>query len=116
MIRFIVISIVILFLIALVFYRFPLVQVCGNSMYPTFKDGEIHLGKRLTQSEKIKCKKGRIYVFRPPYSSDEKYVIKRLYEIEEGKYFFLGDNSDCSYDSRYYGYVDSNLVVAEIIR
>ena len=60
-------------------------------------------------------------MYRPPYDSDEeRFVIKRLSCIEKDqsgrtKYYFLGDNSSDSYDSRYYGYVDSSRVVARIV-
>ena len=55
-------------------------------------------------------------MYKPPYASgQEKFVIKRLADIKDGKYFFLGDNAIDSYDSRYYGYVDSKNVVAQLI-
>ena len=93
---------------------FPVVQICGYSMFPTLMDGDFYLGVRVFR--KSKCKVGNIYVYRPPYQSEEeKFVIKRLADIKDGKYFFLGDNAEDSYDSRYYGYVDSSNVVARLI-
>ena len=100
-------------------YFFPIVQICGYSMFPTLSDGEFYIGRRVLR--KSKCKEGEIYVYRPPYESEEeRFVIKRLSHINytnQGKpiYYFLGDNSDDSYDSRYYGYVDSHNVVARIV-
>lgn len=100
-------------------YLFPIVQICGYSMFPTLMDGEFHLGRRVFR--KSKCKFGEIYVYKPPYDGrEEKYVIKRLAGIQcdrngQVKYYFLGDNADDSYDSRYYGYVDSKNVVAHIV-
>ena len=83
-------------------------------MFPTLTDGEFYLGRRVFR--KTKCKIGKIYVYRPPYEDHtEKFVIKRLVDIKDGKYFFLGDNSDDSYDSRYYGYVPCDNVVAQLI-
>ena len=109
----IVLGLILLFI--LLACMFVPVQICGNSMYPTFKDGEFYLGKRVYR--KSKCKIGKVYVFRPPYSDrEERFVIKRLAYIQNGKYFFLGDNSYDSYDSRYYGYVDSKNVVAQILK
>ena len=102
-----------LVLLSILFF-FPTIQICGYSMFPTLNDGEFYIGKRVFR--KSKCKVGKIYVYRPPYESEqEKFVIKRLADIKDGKYFFLGDNADDSYDSRYYGYVDSKNVVAELI-
>ena len=102
-------------LLSLVFlFFFPVVQICGYSMFPTLNDQEIYFGRRIFN--KSKCKVGNIYVYRPPYESEEeKFVIKRLAEIKDGKYFFLGDNPNDSYDSRYYGYVDSKNVVAQLL-
>ena len=98
----------------LVFSFFPVVQICGYSMFPTLSDGEFYMSRRVFR--KSKCKVGKIYVYRPPYESEEeKFVIKRLISIKDGKYYFLGDNSNDSYDSRYYGYVDSKNVVAQLI-
>lgn len=90
---------------------FPLIEVCGNSMYPTFHDGDIILGSRLNKSPK----KNEVYVFNPP--TGEKYVIKRLTHInrDTGKLFFEGDNPDFSYDSRMYGYVSKDKIVARYV-
>ena len=109
---------ILLFFIVL-FYLFPVVQICGYSMFPTLMDGELHIGRRVLR--KSKCKKGEIYVYKPPYEGrEEKYVIKRLKYIDydkggNPKYFFVGDNKDDSFDSRYYGYVDYHNVVAHIV-
>lgn len=93
---------------------FPIVQICGYSMFPTLSDGEFYMSRRVFR--KSKCKVGKIYVYRPPYESEEeKFVIKRLAYIKDGKYYFLGDNADDSYDSRYYGYVSSKNVVAQLL-
>lgn len=96
--------------IALIVYIFPLIQVCGDSMYPTLKDGDIVIGCRL-----FSIKENSIYVFHPPVG--EKYVVKRLTQISPytSKLFFEGDNSDFSYDSRMYGYVSRNKVVAKCL-
>lgn len=112
MIFFILLAICLVIVLILTF--FPVVQICGYSMFPTLTDGEFYMSRRVFR--KSKCKVGKIYVYRPPYEGrEENYVIKRLADIKDGKYFFLGDNADDSYDSRYYGYVDSKNVVAELI-
>lgn len=102
---------VVLFLGFLFF--FPVVRICGYSMFPTFMDGQYFVSRRVFR--KSRCKVGEVYVLRSPCKDkDQKFVIKRLADIKDGKYYFLGDNSYDSYDSRYYGYVNSNLVVAHI--
>lgn len=97
--------------VALLIYLFPLIQVCGDSMYPTFNDGDIILGCRLCHH----FKKNAVYIYTPPLG--EKYVIKRLTLISDitGKLFFEGDNPDYSYDSRMYGYISRDKVVARYI-
>ena len=101
-------------LMSILLFFFPVVQICGYSMFPTLIDREVYFGRRIFR--KSKCKVGNIYIYRPPYESDEeRFVIKRLMYIQDGKYFFLGDNPDDSYDSRYYGYVDSKNVVAQLL-
>ena len=94
----------------LLYFLFPIIQVCGDSMYPTFKDGDIVLGCRL-----FTIKRNAVYVYHPPVG--EKYVIKRLTQVSPTtkKLFFEGDNSDYSYDSRMYGYISRDKVVAKCI-
>lgn len=96
--------------IAILYCVFPVIQVCGDSMHPTFKDGDIIIGCRLCSIER-----NEVYVFHPPVG--EKYVIKRLTQVSSttNKLFFEGDNPDHSYDSRMYGYVARDKVVAKYI-
>src|SRR5574344_713973 len=106
-ILFIVVLLVILYII------FPPVLVCGTSMFPSFNDGDIIICCRLKH-----IKIGNVYVFKPPVHNDgEKYVIKRLTHISEitGKMFFEGDNKDHSYDSRMYGYIGRDKLIARYV-
>lgn len=106
-----ILALVLIIVIALLFYVFPLIQVCGDSMCPTFNDGDIILGCRLCRH----LTAGKIYVFTPP--KGEKYVIKRLTSISHitGKLFFEGDNVEHSYDSRMYGYISRDKLVAQYV-
>lgn len=96
--------------IALLLFIFPVVQISGNSMNPTFNDGDIILGCRL-----FSLKVSDVYVYTPPVG--HKYVIKRLSRISRsrGNLFFEGDNPNDSYDSRMYGYVDRDKIVARYV-
>ena len=96
--------------LAVLYYLFPIIEVCGDSMYPTFKDGDIALGCRL-----FTIKRNSVYVFNPPVG--QKYVVKRLTQISSttNKLFFEGDNPDHSYDSRMYGYISRDKVVAKCL-
>lgn len=97
------ILLVILAIIVVVFLTCTrIVRINGDSMYPTLKEGEYYLAVRLFKPTKLH--QGRIYVFKPPYST-ETYVIKRLTGITSLGLFFEGDNRSCSYDSNDYGYI-----------
>ena len=81
------------------------IRISGNSMYPTFKDGDFLIGRYVTK--KHKYHEGNIYIYTTPQGNT---VIKRLKYIEGNRLFFLGDNPTDSYDSRHYGWVSKNDV------
>lgn len=94
---------------------FPIIQVIGDSMYPTYLDGEIIVGTRLFRKSKLK--KGDVVLYVCP--TDNKTVIKRIDCVEKrsnGLYIYcLGDNPPKSHDSRYYGFVSSKNLVCKVI-
>lgn len=96
-------------------YLFPIIQVIGDSMYPTYLDGEIIFGTRLFRKSKLK--KGDVVLYECP--TDDKTVIKRIDCVDKrsnGLYFYcLGDNPPKSHDSRYYGFVSSKKLVCKVI-
>ena len=99
-------------------YMHPICLVCGLSMYPTFDDGSIVLTERVNNLE---IEKGEVYVFKRPTSDGKTLrVIKRVHDLEfkDGKMlcYILGDNPPMSYDSREYGYIDSEDVVAKVTK
>lgn len=108
-------------LLYLLLYLFPIITIAGDSMYPTFVEGERVIGSRLF--DKTDCKEGRIYVIhlRDDENGEPYLIIKRLYrkvfseKDNEFYYYFLGDNRKVSADSRVYGLFSSDRVVAEII-
>lgn len=101
--------------ISVIHYLFPLIQVVGDSMYPTYKDGEILVGSRLFKKSKLKV--GEVIIYKSP--TDKKVVIKRIAKSVKYKnlmdLYCLGDNSEHSYDSRNYGFISSKSVVCKVI-
>ena len=97
-------------IVTILSYLFPVIQVCGVSMFPTFNDGDIILCCRI-----FPIRVSDIYVYQPPVG--RKYVIKRLKRTIKGKsaLFFEGDNSNDSFDSRDYGYVSKSSILARYI-
>jgi hypothetical protein len=98
------------------YHEYEIDGVQGFSMYHTFKDGQIIVSHRY-RGEALK--KGNVYVLKSP---DGSYVIKRLDEFFSPTYdstitfcWFLGDNPSCSRDSRYYGWVNADDILAEVV-
>ena len=99
-------------------YFFPIVAVVGDSMYPTYKNGELLLGRSHFSVDDIKI--GDVVVFKTPYV-EGKLLIKRVHSIHEEvfsdskSFFMLGDNRDNSNDSRNFGWIDEKDLVAIVL-
>ena len=97
---------------------FPPIEFDGWSMYPTYEDKEVVRGTRLFSKKNFKV--GHIYVFTRERNGETYCVIKRLTKTKitkDGlKLFFEGDNYLESVDSRHYGYVDANKVIAKVLK
>lgn len=109
---------VILFLVIVIgiMYFFPLAKIDGMSMFPTYKNKEIVLTTRFFNRDKLKI--GEIYVYAREDGVEEVLVVKRLtrlIDIPGLECFFEGDNPTESYDSRHYGFIDKEKIVAKVI-
>lgn len=102
--------VVIVSIMLIVLYKYPLVKVMGDSMYPTYHDGQFLKSVRLRPHDNLK--EGDVYVYK---TLKDDVVIKRLDHKNECGLFFIGDNIQCSFDSRSYGYVPRENVIAVII-
>ncbi len=80
-------------------------RVMGDSMLPTLKPGKLVLGLRPRRLQT-----GDIVIIR--HNQLEK--IKRIQDIAPGKLFLVGDNPGSSTDSRDFGWVDTEAVIAKI--
>lgn len=101
-------------------YAFPLAKVSGRSMYPTYKDGDLLLTTTLFNRDKLEV--GAVYVFKRLKDGEETLVVKRLtdnvklpHEGLNNLCYFLGDNPEESYDSRHYGFVNAEDIIAKVL-
>ena len=93
---------------------FVIVEICGESMKPTFQGGEYVIGRKVLRKDRCRLNEIYVYYSPSPTSQQRSIVVKRLIGVSNDSYFFEGDNPECSYDSRYYGYVDPSRVIAHI--
>ena len=104
-------------ILGLLYYLFPPIQVVGDSMFPTYYDQEVIFGRRIYSKSNLKV--GDVIVYKAPYDP-YRVVIKRISRIARNSYgslmfYCLGDNSECSHDSRNYGFVPSKNLVCKVI-
>lgn len=106
----------IIILIMILFYFFPILLIEGTSMFPTLKPKRLVLATRLFNRKNLKV--GDIYIYNKPNDKNRK-VVKRLVEVKKENgitlCYFLGDNPDTSYDSRHYGYVNAENIIAKLL-
>lgn len=110
----IVAIILVIALLGLLYFLFPPIMFVGNSMYPTYKDGDIVLGTRLF-NRKHPCPED-VYVVKVPWEEKRKYVKRLIYHSEKtGSIYVLGDNTDESYDSKAFGWISQQCLVAKVL-
>lgn len=112
--------IVIVAFLLLLLLLFPVIKVVEDSMFPTYRHGQIIVGTRLFR--KTHCKVGKVYILHLKDDEDGNpyYIIKRLYRVQraiDGSVFydFRGDNTRVSYDSRQHGLFHSSEVEARVL-
>ena len=90
---------------------FPTINIIGDSMYPTYKDGEKVKAFRVAFFMPLEV--GKVYVYHAP---DGNIVVKRLIWVNKESCYFMGDNRRVSYDSRQYGTVKRSQIIARVFR
>ena len=89
--------------------RLGRVEVCGESMLPSYRPGDwLVVGVRWPVSS------GCVVVARDPRQR-ERLVVKRILRREPAGWWLAGDNPDESTDSRTYGAVPDDLVLARVL-
>lgn len=94
---------------ALPIYKY---QITGESMAPTFKNGEIVFANRFAYLFQ-KPKLGEIIAIKDP--RDGKVLIKRIKKIDNKKIFVIGDNKVHSTDSREFGMIEQKDIIGKVI-
>ncbi len=87
-------------------------KVKDRSMAPRIREGQYVIVNRLAYLLK-KPRRGDIVVIRHP--RDNRFLIKRIAEVERGGYVVLGDNEKYSVDSREFGPISKDLMVGKVL-
>ncbi|MFF3559890.1 nickel-type superoxide dismutase maturation protease [Streptomyces sp. NPDC002574] len=88
---------------------FQLVEVTGPSMAPTLVHGDWLLVRHVAGAADVR--EGEVVVLRHPLQQDL-LIVKRAVERREGGWWVLGDNTFVENDSREFGTVPDELVLA----
>lgn len=97
---------------------FIILEICGDSMYPTLKNGEYYLAIK-TLHLISPAKLGKIYAAKLPKEcvKNHEWVIKRVtnYDSSNSMVYLKGDNKDNSYDSRSFGCISMDCLKYRIL-
>lgn len=85
------------------------VRIVGASMEPALRNGETHLART-----RFRLRAGDVVVLRHP-DRRELLTVKRLVRQEAGGWWVEGDNPESSSDSRQFGLVATDLILARIL-
>ena len=86
---------------------FTIRKVSGHSMMPTLPPKTMVWGFRWFNRLKI----GDVIIFK----HQEREKIKRIDNIDADKLYVLGDHKEASTDSRTYGWINAEDVIAKVI-
>lgn len=89
-----------------------IIHIKGNSMLPTFSDGERVLVLRFIYKV-IKPRCGALVVAKDP--RDGKLLLKRVTGETNGRFILSGDNLKASTDSREFGMISKSALFGKVI-
>lgn len=84
-------------------------RVVGDSMLPGLAAGRLVFALRLVRP--FGPRAGDVVIA----AHDDREKIKRVQSVSDGKIFLLGDNPAASKDSRHFGWLPSDVVIARVI-
>lgn len=88
------------------------IKVTGDSLYPTFRQGDFVLISKIPFRFK-KPKEGDVIVFEHPIYG---VMIKRISQVlEDGKLFYVLGTDEFSVDSRQFGAVKRGALLGKVI-
>ncbi len=99
---------------------YKLYHIPSKSMMPALFPNDFVMVDILSDDDKSKLQKGDVVVFNHPYKKNATYIKRLSYlsgerflgkELTGQQVAVLGDNSDESEDSRYFGAIDRSLII-----
>jgi signal peptidase I len=114
----------VLFAVLFKVFLFDLFLTDGDSMLPTIENGKMIVvnkmqygirfpGQRKYLAQWASPKQGEVVVF---YAPNGELAIKRCFRTEDKNLFYLlGDNSQNSFDSRFYGLVQIENIIGRAL-
>ena len=78
-------------------------------MTPTLQPGD-----QLTVDPKAEVRVGDIVVAKHPFKKSVT-MVKRVKDIDEGRYYLISDNPEDSSDSRSFGAISQNELIGKVI-
>ncbi len=98
-------------ILMMLFYSFPIVSVIGDSMFPTYKDGDTVFATRIFTPGLLRA--GDVVVIKLP--GFDRRAFKRIIHIDKESVWVEGDNKAFSFDSRSVGSVPVKNIVAKVL-
>lgn len=85
-------------------------KVRGKSMEPTFRNGSYVI---VGSTKLFKPSIDDVVVIKAP--GRDLLMIKRITQIKKNRVYVIGDNEKESTDSRYFGFIDKERIVAKVL-
>jgi nickel-type superoxide dismutase maturation protease len=81
-------------------------RVVGTSMYPKLRPGQVLLATPVFR----RIMPGQVVIF----DQGGRQKVKRVEEVKDNQVFVIGDNLNASTDSRHFGWLPKDRIVARV--